>query len=69
MGLATNSYVHTLNDQGATVPKTRKQQEQNSPLENWGGVSGRRARGLAVNQPTEIPRKPGEEINQVLVSI
>lgn len=49
--------------------KTRKQQEQNPPLENWGGVSGRRARGFTVNQPTEIPRKLGEEISKVLVRL
>lgn len=49
--------------------RTRKQEEQNPPLENWGGVSGGRARGIAVNQPIEIVRKPEEEMSKVFVSI
>ena len=51
------------------LEKTKKEQTQNPPLKSGGGMSGRRARVLEVNQPTLIPRKTVEEISKVLVSI
>lgn len=50
------------------LEKTRKEQTQN-PLKSGGGMGGRRARVLEVNQPTLIPRKTVEEISKVPVTI
>lgn len=51
------------------LEKTRKEQTQNPPLKSGGGMSGRRARVLEVNQPTLISRKTVEEISKDLVNI
>lgn len=51
------------------LEETRKEQTQNPPLKSGGGMSGRRARVLKVNQPSLIPRKTVEEINKDFVNI